>query len=39
MNLTRASLGQLYYLARYSKLRNEALTELDRRIGGLRNGQ
>lgn len=31
-NLKKANAGQLLYLARYTKYRNEAIAELDRRI-------
>lgn len=31
-NLKKANAGQLLYLARYTKYRNEAMAELDRRI-------
>lgn len=34
MNLRKANLGQLLYLARYTKYRYEALRELDRRLRG-----
>lgn len=34
MDLKQANLGQLYYLARFTKYRNEALIELDRRVRG-----
>lgn len=32
MDLRKATLGQLYYLARHTKYRNDALLELDRRL-------
>jgi hypothetical protein len=32
INLTKANLGQLLYLARFTEYRNAALLELDRRI-------
>lgn len=34
MDIKKANLGQLLYIARYTELRNNALLELDRRLYG-----